>query len=128
MPRLFRESPLNGIWEGSGNVIALDALRAVRREPDSMAAVLAELETGADSRLDAAITTLRAMLDGADERGARSLASRLARCLAASLLIRHAPAPVAERFLAQRLAEPANSGYGESPGPETNGVLAGFAD
>jgi len=128
MPRLFRESPLNGIWEGSGNVIALDVLRAVGRDPDSTAAVLAELETGADSRLGAAVTRLRATLDGTDERGARSLASGLARCLAASLLIQHAPGAVADRFLAQRLAEPASSGYGESPGPATDAVLAEFAD
>jgi putative acyl-CoA dehydrogenase len=127
MPRLFRESPLNGIWEGSGNVIALDVLRAMRRDPESLAAVLAELETGADPRLDAAITSLRATLDGADERGARSLASRLARCLAASQLVRDAPDPVADRFLAQRVAEPAISGYGESPGPQTDAVLAPFA-
>ncbi len=127
MPRLFRESPLNGIWEGSGNVIALDVLRAMRRDPESLAAVLAELETGADPRLDAAITSLRATLDGADERGARSIASRLARCLAASQLVHDAPEPVADRFLAQRVAEPAISGYGESPGPQTDAVLAPFA-
>jgi putative acyl-CoA dehydrogenase len=124
MPRLFRESPLNGIWEGSGNVIALDVLRAVRRDPESVTAVLAELETGADSRLDAATTSLRAMIDGVDERGARSLASQLARCLAASLLIRHAPGPEADRFLAQRLAAPATGGYGESSGSATDAVLA----
>jgi putative acyl-CoA dehydrogenase len=128
MPRLFRESPLNGIWEGSGNVIALDVLRAVHRDPESLAAVLAELDAGADPRLDAAIASLRATLDGADEPGARALASQLARCLAASLLVQHAPGPVAERFLAQRLTEPATSGYGESPGPETDAVLARFAD
>jgi putative acyl-CoA dehydrogenase len=128
MPRLFRESPLNGIWEGSGNVIALDVLRAVRRDPDSLAAVLAELETGADRRLDAALTSLREALDGADERHARSVASLLARCLAASLLLRHASGPVADRFLARRLPEPAASGYGEWPGPEPDAVLAPFVD
>src|SRR5262249_1940478 len=95
LPRLFRESPLNGIWEGSGNVIALDVLRATRRDPESVAAVQAELATtsGADPRLDASVAQLRTRLEqlgadpGADERSARSLAGLLARCLQGSLLV-----------------------------------------
>jgi putative acyl-CoA dehydrogenase len=131
LPRLFRESPLNGIWEGSANVIALDVLRAARRDPSSVAAVLAELETtaGADARLDGAVADLRARLSRlgddavADEREARSLAGLLARCLSGSLLAREAPPDVAERFLALRLGDRTPHVFGDSPGAQTDVVL-----
>ena len=131
MPRLFRESPLNGIWEGSGNVIALDVLRAAQRDPASVTALLSELDTtaGADPRLDAAVAELRRRLDdlGAsrtdDERGARGLASLLARCLQGSLLIRHAPESVAERFAERFVGERPANVYGEKAGSATDVVL-----
>src|SRR5882762_5702871 len=131
LPRLFRESPLNGIWEGSGNVIALDVLRAVRRDPDSVAAVFAELATseGADARLDASVASLRSCVaglgadPGADERGARALAGLLARCLQGSLLVREAPSEVAERFLGQRLGDRPPHVFGDSPGPTPDALL-----
>jgi putative acyl-CoA dehydrogenase len=112
LPRLYRESPLNSIWEGSGNVIALDVVRAATREPASVSALQAELATtaGLDPALDSAVAQLSRLLAGlgpdpeADQRGARRLAGLLARCLAGSLLIRQAPG-LADRYLAG-LADP----------------------
>ncbi|MGK5112600.1 acyl-CoA dehydrogenase family protein [Geodermatophilus sp. CPCC 205506] len=107
MPRLYRQAPLNSIWEGSGNVIALDVLRALGRSSDSPAAVREELEQarGADRRLDAAVDRLAAEL--ADPEAlplrARRIAGLLALCLQGSLLVRHAPAAVAGAFCASRL-------------------------
>src|SRR5215472_517164 len=74
LPRLYREAPLNSIWEGSGNVNALDVLRAMEREPESVAALFAELETtrGVDARLDRAVERLRADLGAPDGMEARS--------------------------------------------------------
>jgi len=108
MPRLFRESPLNSIWEGSGNVIALDVLRALAREPAAGEAVLAEVDAaaGGDTRLDAAAKQLRADLAGPAEADGRAVAARLALALQGSLLVRHAPAPVADAFCATRLGGP----------------------
>jgi putative acyl-CoA dehydrogenase len=105
MPRLFRESPLNSIWEGSGNVNALDVLRALAREPESAEAFLAELRlaAGADARLDSAASRLERDLASPDEAGARRLLERLATALQGSLLVRHAPAEVADAFCASRL-------------------------
>jgi putative acyl-CoA dehydrogenase len=107
MPRLYREAPLNSIWEGSGNVIALDVLRAVTRQPEAVAAFLAEVEiaAGADNRLDAAVKRLRTELADTDriEPRARRVASLMALCLQGSLLVRYAPAAVADAFCASRL-------------------------
>jgi putative acyl-CoA dehydrogenase len=114
LPRLYRESPLNSIWEGAGNVIALDTLRALARTPESAAAFLAELEPGADRRLDASIAELRADLAQPDELGARRLVERMALCLQGSLLVRHAPAEVADAFCASRLAGD-GAAYGTLP-------------
>ena len=118
LPRYFRESPLNSIWEGSGNVIALDVLRAVRREPAAVAAVRQELReaAGQDARMAVAVADLEAMMAGhghdvdADQRGARRLASRMAVLLQAAALLAAAdglpngPA-VAERYLATVVAD-----------------------
>ena len=107
MPRLYRQAPLNSIWEGSGNVIALDVLRAVGRSAESLAAVRAELDLarGADRRLDAAMGRLAADLaDPADlPLRARRIAGLLALCLQGSLLVRFAPDAVADAFCATRL-------------------------
>jgi len=112
LPRLYREAPLNSIWEGSGNVIALDVLRALTREPAAVAAVLAEAESaaGADSRLDTAAKRLRAELgDTGGSAGlealARQVATLMALVLQGSLLVRHAPAAVADAFCASRLGD-----------------------
>jgi putative acyl-CoA dehydrogenase len=107
LPLLFRESPLNSVWEGSGNVNALDVLRALGREPEVLDAWITEvgLAQGADARLDRAITTtLEALADTADaEVHARRLAVQMALCLQGSLLVRYAPVEVADAFCASRL-------------------------
>ncbi|MGY1690206.1 acyl-CoA dehydrogenase family protein [Geodermatophilus sp. SYSU D01105] len=108
LPRLYRQAPLNSIWEGSGNVIALDVLRAMGRSSDSLAAVRAEIDLarGTDPRLDAAVGRLAAELADPDQlpMRARRVAGLLALCLQASLLVRHAPGEVADAFCATRLA------------------------
>ena len=107
MPRLYRQAPLNSIWEGSGNVIALDVLRAMGRSSESLAAVTAEIELarGVDARFDDAVKRLSAELGDPDRLPlrARRIAGLLALCLQGSLLLRHAPAPVADAFCASRL-------------------------
>jgi putative acyl-CoA dehydrogenase len=117
LPRLYREAPLNSIWEGSGNVNALDVLRAMAREPDAVAAVRqeAELARGGDLRLDAALDGLAEDLADVDESGARRLVERLALVLQASLLVRHAPHPVADAFCASRLGADRALGVGTLP-------------
>jgi putative acyl-CoA dehydrogenase len=107
LPRLYRQAPLNSIWEGSGNVIALDVLRAMGRSTESLAAVTAEIELarGADSRFDDAVKRLSAELGNPDQLPlrARRVAGLLALCLQGSLLLRHAPPAVADAFCATRL-------------------------
>ncbi len=107
LPRLYREAPLNAIWEGSGNVIALDILRTLSREPAAGAAFAAELASarGVDARFDAAADALtgRFVADPPDERDARFVAERMALLLQGALLLRHAPSPVAGAFVASRL-------------------------
>ncbi|WP_052851187.1 acyl-CoA dehydrogenase family protein [Streptomyces avicenniae] len=120
MPRLLRQSPLNSIWEGSGNVQALDVLRALRREPGALNAYLTEvgLAAGADHRLDAAIKdvlTELSDLDGIEAR-ARRLVERLARVLQGALLVRHAPSAVADAFCAARLGGEGGAAFGTLPG------------
>ena len=117
LPRLYRESPVNSIWEGSGNVICLDVLRALAREPESVEALRAELRAaaGADRRLDAAVAALESDLGRDDlEPRARSLVERAALCLAGSLLVRHVPAEVADAFCAARLGGDGRA-YGTLP-------------
>src|SRR4051794_7460907 len=107
MPLLFRESPLNSIWEGSGNVNALDVLRALAREPEVLEAWILEVgkAQGGDPRLDRAITTtLESLADAAGaEASARRLAVQMALCLQGALLVQHAPVEVADAFCASRL-------------------------
>jgi putative acyl-CoA dehydrogenase len=119
LPRLFRESPLNSIWEGSGNVNCLDVLRAIEREPESLEAFRAEvaLARGANRHLDTTLEELdRELADDAEvELRARLLVERLALCLQASLLVRHAPAEVADAFCATRLGGEGGRAYGTLP-------------
>jgi len=117
LPRLYRESPVNSVWEGSGNVNCLDVLRALGREPESRQAFVAELDLarGANRRLDKALAGLGPELDAADERTARRLVERLALCLQGSLLVRHAPAEVADAFCATRLGNEGGRAYGTLP-------------
>jgi len=122
MPRLLRDSPLNSIWEGSGNVAALDVLRALTRAPACADALLAEIDlaTG-DRRAAAAAAGLRMVLKEAQgpagERHARRLAGQIAIALQASLLARHAPAAIWDAFSSSRLG--AASGASSSPGSLT---------
>jgi putative acyl-CoA dehydrogenase len=117
MPRLYREAPLNSIWEGSGNVTALDVLRALDRTPAAAEAVMTELRraAGADRHLDAAaaalggaITALDGMTSQEAQHEARKLAGLIAVALQGALLVRYASAAVADAFCASRLggAEP----------------------
>ncbi|WP_267242197.1 acyl-CoA dehydrogenase family protein [Streptomyces sp. PR69] len=119
MPRLLREAPLNSIWEGSGNVQALDVLRALQREPQALNAFLAEVgrARGADHRLDGAIKDLLtelADLDGIEAR-ARRLVERMALVLQGSLLVRWAPPEVADAFCASRLGGDWGAAFGTLP-------------
>ena len=132
MPLLYRDAPLNSIWEGSGNVAALDVLRAIVKEPEGLPAFLAECElaAGAEPRLDAHLVQVRARVQeifagadgaGAEERlyagqfGARRLVEDLAVALQASLLVRHAPPAVADAFCAGRLEGDRGRVYGTLP-------------
>ncbi len=119
LPRLYREAPVNSIWEGSGNVICLDVLRAMSREPSSLAAFLAEIDAarGTDPRLDAAADQLKNALDlpGEREVRARRLTEMMALTLQGALLVQHAPSAVAEGFLASRLAGDWGRSYGSLP-------------
>jgi putative acyl-CoA dehydrogenase len=124
MPRLLRDSPLNSIWEGSGNVIALDVLRAFSREREPFEALMGEIElaAGADPRLDRHIEGAKSgvpSLISGEERDAQYLARRivggLGLLLQGSLVIRHAPPVVAEAFLASRLAYETDRTFGTLP-------------
>jgi len=103
--RLYREAPLNGLWEGSGNVICLDVLRALTRAPDSAAALLAELPKNLHPALDSTIARLHTILAAPQnfEANARRIVESMALALQAGLLLRYAPAVVAEAFCQSRL-------------------------
>jgi putative acyl-CoA dehydrogenase len=126
LARLHRQSPLNSIWEGSGNVICLDVLRAMGREPDCVAALLTELRaaTGADRRYDAFVAKLGDRFAKPIEQGdARSLCEGLGLALQASLLVRHAPSFVADAFCAGRLEHEGRC-YGTLPaGVDVNALI-----
>jgi len=131
MPRLYREAPLNSIWEGSGNVTALDVLRALARAPGSAAALLAELDlaAGGDPRLDAATAQLREQLAGLEtttgqqaQYRARRLAGLIAVTLQAALLVRHVSGPVADAFCGSRLGPAPAGGPGAPFGTLPDGL------
>ncbi|MFE5592552.1 acyl-CoA dehydrogenase family protein [Streptomyces sp. NPDC056549] len=119
MPRLLRESPLNSVWEGSGNVQALDVVRALRTEPAALDALLREVGAarGADHRLDRAIRGVLvelADLEGVEAR-ARRLTERIALVLQGALLVRWAPPEVADAFCAARLGGDGGAAFGTLP-------------
>ncbi|THF62950.1 isovaleryl-CoA dehydrogenase [Pseudothauera nasutitermitis] len=123
LPRLLREAPVNSIWEGSGNVMCLDVLRAVAREPEGTALLLDDLAQGCASErmLRGALDELRERLHGApDEWSARDSAARLVLLTQAVLLRRHAPQAVADAFIASRFSRPA----GQVPGLLADPALA----
>jgi putative acyl-CoA dehydrogenase len=120
MPRLFRESPLNSIWEGSGNVQCLDVLRAMIKSPASLEAFFAEVDAGAgaEPRLDAYAKALRDELPGdvaTIESRARAVVERMALALQGSLLVRHGDPAVADAFCASRLSGDWGHAFGTLP-------------
>ncbi|WP_055724208.1 acyl-CoA dehydrogenase family protein, partial [Streptomyces niveiscabiei] len=117
MPRHYREAPLLSIWEGSGNVNALDVLRALTRDPATAEAYEAELALshGADARLDAAHARVRRLVATALESQARRVVEAMALTLQASLLVRHAPAAVADAFCASRFDGDRGHSFGTLP-------------
>ena len=130
LPMLYREAPLNSIWEGSGNVICLDILRTLAREPAAGAALTAELGAvaGQDRRFDAAMRAhMEAFPRPPEEAQARWYAESLATLLTASVLMRHAPEAVAEAYIATRLGAPRGrvaGAIGATSGIDTRAVLA----
>ncbi len=112
MPRLFRESPLQSIWEGSGNVAALDVLRAMHREPETVQE-FHETVTGVDPRIDKAINELA--LSDVDESQARRIVERMALILQGVLLVKHGHPAVADTFCASRLAGDWGHAFGTLP-------------
>jgi putative acyl-CoA dehydrogenase len=129
MPRLYREAPLASIWEGSGNVISLDVLRALTRAPRALEVFLQEVEQaqGADRHLDARVGRLkREFSDPATlETRARRVVEDMALCLQGSLLVRHAPAAVADAFCASRLGADGGLEYGTLPaGSDFESIIA----
>ena len=129
LPRLYRESPLNSIWEGSGNVIALDVLRAMARSPESVEAFFSEivLAEGGDQRVDAAAAKLRDDIGDASqdrEAGARRLVERMALVFQGSLLVRHGDEAVATAFIASRLEGDRGLAFGTlPPGVDTRRIV-----
>ncbi|WP_256842304.1 acyl-CoA dehydrogenase family protein [Ornithinimicrobium cryptoxanthini] len=111
----YREQPVMAIWEGSGNVIALDVLRAITKDPESVEAFLAEVSVGGSDALDAHLARTRTLLARADQASARQLVEALALALQASLMVRHAPAAVADAFVATRLDGQGGQLYGVLP-------------
>ena len=106
MPRLYREAPVNSIWEGSGNVMCLDMLRAIGRTKDAGEVLRAELDGGGDARLKGFAGELMERLaapERNDERQARALTRDLVLGLQGALLVKHAPAYIADAFCACRL-------------------------
>ena len=118
-PRLFRESPVNAIWEGSGNVQCLDVLRAMQKTPEVVEAFFREVAKakGANAALDRWIGALRKeFTDLAElEYRARDVVDRMALAIQAALLVQHAPAYVADAFCASRLADGGYRNYGTLP-------------
>jgi putative acyl-CoA dehydrogenase len=137
MPRLYREAPLYSIWEGSGNVMCLDVLRALAKDPATLEALLAELQStaGADKRLDNYVASIQERFSAkvgngspqsssVNDYAARELTERLALALQASLVIRHSTPAVADAFIASRLAGQHGSAFGTLPaGIDVDGVL-----
>ena len=128
LARLYREAPLNGIWEGTGNVICLDVLRSMQREPGCVPALLDELRLarGADVRYDAAVAAVEADLAALarHEGQARRLVERLALLMSTSLLLRYATNAVADAFIATRIVGGFAGHFGDLPSTIDSGQLA----
>ncbi|MBH69260.1 MAG: DNA alkylation response protein [Rhodospirillaceae bacterium] len=128
MPRLYREAPLNSIWEGSGNIIGLDVLRAIKRQPETLSVLFKELDLGrgTDPNLDKAIDELHTEIENFEqlEGSMRIITERMAMTLQASLLTRFAPAPVARAFCTSRLGNRYSGAFGTlSPGCDLDSII-----
>ncbi len=127
MPRLFRESPLSSIWEGSGNVQCLDVLRAMARSPEAVDAFFAEVNeaAGAEPRLDSYAASVREELGDLEaiEARARRVVERMALALQGSLLVRHGDPAVADAFCASRLAGDWSGAFGTLPAGTDFGAI-----
>jgi putative acyl-CoA dehydrogenase len=124
--RLYREAPVNSIWEGAGNVIALDALRTLARVPEAVDAMREELAfaKGTDPQLDACLASLDGMLAGiSDEGQARAAVERLALAWSTALLVRNSAPAVAQAFIASRIARDGGLGFGALPNGTDVGAL-----
>jgi putative acyl-CoA dehydrogenase len=122
LARLYREFPVNSIWEGSGNVMCLDVLRALGKHPEAARAALeAELRPAAklDARFAAYVERLGQDISNTGEAGARRLAERLVIVVQGALLLRHAPAFVADAFIASRVVQDVGGAFGRLP-PDTD--------
>jgi len=142
MPRLYREAPLYSIWEGSGNVICLDILRAIAKEPNSADAIIHEIRQGggADRRLDEYVANLESDLTGltqqrsaygiaGSEAQARRLAEKLALALEASLIVRHGSSAEAGAFVSSRIAGDCGCTFGTlSAELDSQSIVAAVAD
>ncbi|WP_339860825.1 acyl-CoA dehydrogenase family protein [Paremcibacter congregatus] len=119
LPRLYREAPLNSIWEGAGNVICLDILRTLQKEPRALELYFAELTParGTNKHLDRAVSRLKDLLKSGDnhEPQARRLVEQMALCLQGALVVQFAPAPVSDLFCATRLGQDWGHAYGTIP-------------
>jgi putative acyl-CoA dehydrogenase len=118
MPRIYREAPVNSIWEGSGNIMCLDVLRAMGRTPNAVDVLRRELGDGKDARLKAFVERLEKRITGRerdDESQARALVREIVLALQAVLLIQHAPQPVADAFCASRLTGEGGAAFGQLP-------------
>jgi putative acyl-CoA dehydrogenase len=128
MPRLYRQQPVQSLWEGSGNVICLDVVRALRRMPDTLDAFIEECRpaSGSDRRFDEWLVGLERDVgdSGADEASARRLVERMGLALQGSLLVRHGDPAVADAFCASRLAGDGGLAYGTLPtGVDTDAII-----
>jgi putative acyl-CoA dehydrogenase len=129
LARLYRELPVNSIWEGSGNVMCLDLLRAFGKTPAAREALAAELALAGESDADYVRTTQALLADlnqpQSDEFGARVLAERVVLAVQAGLLLRHAPPYVSSAFVASRLAREPGGAFGRLPaGVDCAAILA----
>ncbi|MEX0311419.1 MAG: acyl-CoA dehydrogenase family protein, partial [Tateyamaria sp.] len=129
MPMFYREAPLNSIWEGSGNVICLDILRTLAREPDAADALAHALDgaKGNNAHYDQALIDHRARWPGLPtEAEARAYAERTALLLAAAVLIQTAPPSISDGFVSCRVAAPTGQIAGSATGLDTKGILESF--
>jgi putative acyl-CoA dehydrogenase len=133
MPRLYREAPLYSIWEGSGNVMCLDVLRALTKDPATVEALMAEFKftAGSDPRLDKYVKAIASRLNAAaaDKHAARDMTEKLALALQASLVVRYSSPAMAEAFIASRLAGQHRNAFGTLPaGVDENGILSSVVE